>query len=189
MEGAVCPVCSADGMWLMEKDEETLKGGGFLKIVSYENVYRDQVIALVLSIENDEAKVGLTLADQPDLEDIDTHYGATGGGFWVAIDGENRVIGTLGLQVREKACGVMKKFFVAKGFRGKEYGVSAGLFARLMDCAAENGLESLVLDTPGVATRSHAFYRRMGFVEITRDELPIDYVFPDRDSLLFLKTL
>lgn len=72
MEGAVCPVCSADGMWLMEKDEETLKGGGFLKIVSYENVYRDQVIALVLSIENDEAKVGLTLADQPDLEDIDT---------------------------------------------------------------------------------------------------------------------
>lgn len=189
MEGAVCPVCSADRMWLMEKDEGTLKGGGFLKIVSYENVYRDQVIALVLSIENDEAKVGLTLADQPDLEDIDTHYGATGGGFWVAIDGENRVIGTLGLQVREKACGVMKKFFVAKSFRGKEYGVSVGLFARLMDCAAENGLESLVLDTPGVATRSHAFYRKMGFVEITRDELPIDYVFPDRDSLLFLKTL
>lgn len=36
MEGAVCPVCSADGMWLMEKDEETLKGGGFLKIVSYD---------------------------------------------------------------------------------------------------------------------------------------------------------
>ena len=58
-----------------------------------------------------------------------------------------------------------------------------------MDCAHENGLESLVLDTPGVATRSHAFYRRMGFVEITRDELPIDYVFPDRDSLLFLKIL
>ena len=107
----------------------------------------------------------------------------------MAIDDENRVIGTLGLQVREKACGVMKKFFVAKAFRGQEYGVSGGLFARLMDCAHENGLESLVLDTPGVATRSHAFYRKMGFVEIPRDELPIDYVFPDRNSLLFLKTL
>lgn len=166
MEGAVCPVCSADGMWLMEKDEGTLKGGGFLKIVSYENVYRDQVIALVLSIENDEAKVGLTLADQPDLEDIDTHYGATGGGFWVAIDGENRVIGTLGLQVREKACGVMKKFFVAKSFRGKEYGVSVGLFARLMDCAAETVLSRLCWIRRGWRHVRMRFIARWGLLRL-----------------------
>ena len=29
MEGAVCPVCSADGMWLIEKDEETLRAEVF----------------------------------------------------------------------------------------------------------------------------------------------------------------
>lgn len=147
------------------------------------------MIALVLSIQNDEAGVGLTLADQPDMEDIDGYYSANGGGFWVALDDEGRVIGTLGLQVRENACGVMKKFFVAQAFRGREFGVSGALFDRLMVWAAKKGLTSVVLDTPGVATRSHAFYRRMGFVEIVRDELPVDYVFPDRESLLFMKAL
>lgn len=163
--------------------------GGVLKFVFYENMYRDEVISLVLSIQNDEAKVGLTLSDQPDLADIDAHYGACGGGFWLALDEDGRVVGTLGLQVRERACGVLKKFFVAKAVRGREFGVSAGLFDCLMACANENGLKSIVLDSPGVATRSHAFYRRMGFVEIVQDDLPIEYVFPDRDSLLFMKRM
>ncbi len=160
-----------------------------MKIVSCENAYRDEVIALVLSIQNGEAGLGLTLDDQPDLLDIDAHYGATGGGFWVALDDENRVVGTLGLQVRENACGVMKKFFVAKSFRGKEYGVSGQLFDCLTDCAARNNLATIVLDTPAVATRSHAFYRKKGFLEVSRDMLPIEYAFADRNSLLFMKIL
>ena len=160
-----------------------------MNIVSYSDGFKDQVISLVLSIQNGEAGVGLTLDDQPDLSNIKSHYFTQGGGFWLALDEKDRVIGTLGLQVRENACGVMKKFFVAKSVRGKEYGVSGRLFDCLMDCAIRNGLRSIVLDTPAVATRSHGFYRQMGFVEISGDELPIDYVFPDRDSLLFLKIL
>ena len=57
----------------MMKGCSNVEGGGFLKIVSYEGAYRDQVIALVLSIQNDEAGVGLTFDDQPDLLEIDVH--------------------------------------------------------------------------------------------------------------------
>lgn len=173
----------------MMKGCRNVEGGGFLKIVSYEDAYRDQVIALVLSIQNDEAGVGLTLDDQPDLLEIDVHYRVNGGGFWLALDDEGRVVGTLGLQVRENACGVMKKFFVAKAFRGREYGISARLFDCLMNCAARNNLASIVLDTPAVATRSHVFYRKKGFLEVSRDMLPIEYAFADRNSLLFMKSL
>lgn len=69
----------------MMKGCRNVEGGGFLKIVSYEGAYRDQVIALVLSIQNDEAGVGLTFDDQPDLLEIDVHYRVNGGGFWLAL--------------------------------------------------------------------------------------------------------
>jgi len=42
-----------------------------------------------------------------------------------------------------------------------------------------------VLDTPSAATRSHGFYRSVGFVQIERSELPMRYDFPERDTLFF----
>ena len=93
------------------------------------------------------------------------------------------------MQKRENGCGILKKFFVAKPFRGRESGVAAGLFRVLMDHARRCGMKALVLDTPSVATRSHGFYRRVGFMEVTKEALPVEYEYPDRDSLLFMKFL
>jgi len=42
-----------------------------------------------------------------------------------------------------------------------------------------------VLDTPSVATRSHAFYKRMGFKQISEADLPVQYDYPNRNSLFF----
>ena len=47
----------------------------------------------------------------------------------------------------------------------------------------------MIHDTPSVATRSHAYYRKAGFRQITAAELPVPYRYPDRDSLLFLLAL
>ena len=55
---------------------------------------RDREIAdFVLSIQNDEAGIGLTLDDQPDLMDIVPAYAS--GGFWIVVSGD-RVIGCIG---------------------------------------------------------------------------------------------
>jgi GNAT superfamily N-acetyltransferase len=81
--------------------------------------------------------------------------------------------------------GVMKKFFVAAASRGKAHGVAGALYDAFLDFARSAGIRQVVLDTPSAATRSHGFYRSVGFVQIERAELPVMYDFPERDTLFF----
>ena len=153
-------------------------------IVPYRDEYRQPVIDLILHIQNGEAGIALPLDEQPDLLAIEQAYVEPGGGFWVALDERGAVAGTIGLQVKQ-GHGIMKKFFVREDARGRERGVSAGLYDALLRHARAAGLRSIILDTPSVAERSHAFYRRSGFRQVTGADLPFDYRFPNRDSLLF----
>ncbi|MCX7052329.1 MAG: GNAT family N-acetyltransferase [Proteobacteria bacterium] len=114
------------------------------------------VIDLVLGIQNDEFHFGLSICDQRDLEDIEAYY-LKGGGT----------------------------FFVAAGHRGREHGVARALYDRFIAFAQREGIRQIVLDTPSAATRSHGFYRSVGFVQIERSELPMRYDFPERDTLFF----
>ena len=139
----------------------------------------EEIAALILGIQNGEAGLDLTVADQPDLTDIVEAYAQ--GGFWVALDGDV-IVGTIGLLVYG-AVGVLKKFFVAARFRGRP-GPATSLFEALLERAHSLGLTEIVLDTPRVATRSHGFYARAGFRPVTVEDLPNGYAYPDRDSLL-----
>ena len=158
------------------------------RIRPYGESDQSAIIDMVLRIQNDEYQVGLTLSEQPDLEQIDAHYRDQGGAFWVA-EVSGTVVGCIGLMRLSPEIGVLKKFFVERSFRGRESGVSSSLFSTLLAYAASIDLKAIVLDTPSVATRSHAFYRRAGFLPIGREDLPVPYAYPDRDSLLFMLTL
>ena len=45
-----------------------------LKIETYNGRFDNEIIALILSIQNDETKIGLSLQEQPDLLDIQRYY-------------------------------------------------------------------------------------------------------------------
>lgn len=150
---------------------------------------RDAVIALVLGIQNGEFKLGLGIEDQPDLLDIPGQFQRAGGGFWVAVEPGDVVVGCIGLLRKNAHCAVLRSFFVAPAWRGAASGCAAALYAQLLDCAHEAGIRHILLDTPAVATRAQQFYQRAGFVQVTRDQLPVPHDYPDRDSLLFLLTL
>jgi N-acetylglutamate synthase-like GNAT family acetyltransferase len=140
-----------------------------------------EVADLILSIQNGEAGLALTLADQPDLLDIDHHYRA--GGFWIAVDGvEVAIVGTIGL-LTFGSIAVPKKFFVSASRRGSGCAATK-LFDSLMMRATDLTLTDIVLDTPSVATRSHDFDARNGFERARAENLPTEYRFPDRNSLL-----
>ncbi|MEG3086908.1 GNAT family N-acetyltransferase [Sphingomonas sp. PB4P5] len=144
----------------------------------------DEVAALILSIQNDEAGLNLTVADQPDLLDVAASY--RDGGFWIAQH-DGSIVGTIGL-LNHGGRGALKKFFVAPEHRGPG-GPAMQLFTAVLNAARARGHHDLFLDTPSVASRSHAFYRRVGFVECSRSTLPRDYQFPDRDSLIFRRPI
>lgn len=150
------------------------------QVIDYHGGRDAEVAALVLSIQNDEAGISLPIEEQPDLLDIASSY--RDGGFWIAVaDGE--VVGTIGV-VRYGENGVLRKFFVRADRRGAG-GPARQLYERVVAWANAHKLAALFLDTPSVATRSHAFYRRAGFMLVERSALPDGYDFPDHDSLVF----
>ena len=136
--------------------------------------------ALILGIQNDEAGLGPTIEEQPDLLDIVS--GCANGGFWVAHLAE-RIVATIRLS-RYGDRGALKKFFVDREHRGRS-GPAKLLFDELVRKARALGLRAIFLDTPSVTTRAHAFYTPMGFVPVGRETLPPSCTYPDRDCLIF----
>ena len=157
-----------------------------LKIETYSGKFDDEIIALILSIQNEEAKIGLSLQEQPDLLDIHRSYQQPGGEFWVALS-DGRVIGTIGLMLKQNHCAVLKKFFVKKEFRSQKVGLS--LYSEFLKYAISKEVHHIILDTPAVALTSNRFYEKAGFYRIGTADLPVPYSYPDRDSILYLLNL
>ena len=157
-----------------------------MQIETYHGSYTDEIQALILDIQNNEAKIGLSLQEQPDLLDIHSSNQQGGGEFWVALS-DGKVVGTLGLMRREQQCAIMKKFFVKKEFRAQKVGLA--LYQKLLAFAKETGVRHMILDTPSVAHASHRFYEKAGFRKISKEELPVPYSYPDRNSILYMLDL
>ncbi len=82
-----------------------------MRIISYREEFKQQVIDLILHIQNEEAKINLALQQQPDLLDIKDSYISRGGEFLVAIE-NGAVIGTIAFMNYGDHNAVLKKFFV-----------------------------------------------------------------------------
>lgn len=154
-----------------------------MKVVGYTEKYKNDVIDLILTIQNIEFNVNISLDEQADIKDIYKYFNASGGNFWLALDDDEKLIGTLGLQAITPEIAILKKFFVSSEYRGHKIG--AALYNELLKFAQKNNFLEIFLDTPAKATQSHKFYRKAGFEEVTKAKLPIVYQYPDRDSLIF----
>ena len=154
-------------------------------ITIYDDRYKEEVINLILHVQNVEYGVGISVEEQSDILDIQSNYINDGGNFWVALNNNDEVVGSIGLQKKTNEVAVLKKFFVYKDYRGKEFGIGTGLYKALLDFANKQGFSKVILDTPSKATRSHSFYKKVGFKEIAKKDLAIKYDYPDRDSLIF----
>lgn len=88
---------------------------------------------------------------------------------------------------KDNGYAILKKFFVRSDYRSQKIGLK--LYMKLLNFSIENGYKCIILDTPSVAHTSHIFYEQNGFKQITASDLPICYEYPDRDSILYIKTL
>lgn len=158
---------------------------GSIFITTFEPERKEEVISLILGIQNDEYHISLSREEQPDLEDIEASYRRPGGEFWTALS-DGHVIGTIGIMKRGE-WGIMKKFFVDSAFRSKKIGLA--LYKRMIAFAQDAGIKHILLDTPSVAKDSHRFYEHNGFKLVTAEDFEIEYTYPDRNCLLYLKEL
>ena len=143
-------------------------------IRQYQDSDRQQVIDLILSIQQGEFNIPITIEDQPDVKNIPQSYQKGNGNFWVAT-AEDRVVGTIGLIDIGKNQVALRKMFVHQNYRGKEIGVAKLLLTELIASCLNNGVSEILLGTIDRMKAAHRFYEKFGFKEIQKVTLPDNF--------------
>jgi GNAT superfamily N-acetyltransferase len=146
----------------------------------FSEAYKDEVSKLILAIQRDEFDIPITLDMQPDLNSIPGFYQNKKGNFWVAKIND-KIAGTIGLLDIGDNKAALRKMFVAKEFRGKEFGIAENLLKTLINWAKELNIGEVLLGTTEKFTRAHRFYEKNGFTEIEKQALPKQFPVMDVD--------
>lgn len=145
-----------------------------LSIEIYTDTYKDRVTDLILYIQNEEFEIPITAKQQPDLNKISGFYQKNNGNFWIAKIGE-KVIGTIALLDIGNNKGALRKMFVARDYRGKEFGIGQNLLNNLIIWAKHRGITEIFLGTTEKFIGAQRFYEKNGFVEIQKQNLPGEF--------------
>lgn len=157
-----------------------------IEIREFDIAEQNRIREFVLNIQNNEFNLGFDEQEQTDLIDTKTFY--ENGCFWTAKF-KNEIVGTIGLQRLDKKNAVLRKLFVEKEFRGKDYTIALLLFEKLIEFVKKEQIKTIWLDTPSVASASHRFYEKNGFIQTDKINLPIGYIFPDKNSKIYKLTI
>ncbi|WP_404985909.1 GNAT family N-acetyltransferase [Chryseobacterium sp. M5] len=153
-----------------------------LEIKLVNDTYSKEIIDLVLNIQQKEFNVPITIEDQPDLMQIKDFYFTKGGSFWGAfINGE--LVGTIALVKFDEKAAAIRKMFVKKEFRGKEYGIAQKLLETLIAYCEKNGIEEVYLGTVSILKAALRFYERNHFEIIEKGLLPSKFPLMNADNV------
>ena len=143
-------------------------------IEPYSDSCRYEIAELIIGIQRDEFGIPITLEMQPDLMEISKFYQVHDGNFWVAKTG-NKVIGTVALLDIGNKKAAIRKMFVAREFRGKDFGVGQALLTNLINWARDKKIHELLLGTTEKFIGAQRFYEKNGFAEIKKQQLPKEF--------------
>ncbi|KAF2338478.1 GNAT family N-acetyltransferase [Flavobacterium tistrianum] len=153
-----------------------------MQIKPIQNEYENEIVDLILNIQQKEFNVPITLEDQPDLLNIQNFYFKSGGTFLGAfIDG--KLVGTIALVKFSPEAAAIRKMFVKKEFRGKEFQIAQQLLEQLIEYSKENGIKDLYLGTVTLLQAALRFYEKNSFVTIPKDALPVDFPLMKPDNV------
>jgi GNAT superfamily N-acetyltransferase len=141
------------------------------KIEEYNDLYKQQVIDLIVNIQREEFKVAITPDEQPDLRNIPGFYQKDKGNFWLAVTG-NTVVGTIALLDIDNNQGALRKMFVSENYRGRQHGVGQALLDKLLEWAKQNGFSEIYLGTTEKFIAAHRFYEKNNFKQVDIPSLP-----------------
>jgi N-acetylglutamate synthase-like GNAT family acetyltransferase len=154
------------------------------EILPFDEKHRQGIIDLVLSIQQQEFNVPITLQDQPDLQNTASFYGQGASNFWVAVH-EEKVVGTIALIDIGNHQAALRKMFVHHQHRGGQRGVAQQLFDGLVNWCRQKDVREVFLGTVDTMLAAHRFYSKNGFVEISTTSLPANFLLMRVDNKFF----
>ncbi len=159
-----------------------------MEILIYRKEYEQGVIDLILPIQQAEFAVPVTIADQPDLQNVKGFYQQGKGNFWIAVD-DNKVIGTIALIDIGNRQVALRKMFVDVHYRGKTFGVAQRLMETVIEWCKEEGIDEIYLGTINIMEAARKFYLKNGFVELAKEMLPASFPLMKVDNRFFKRTV
>ena len=135
-----------------------------MKIIPYDERYRDDMIFVVLSAKD---ALGRVPRLNPDLLDVRASYIDRGDGFWLALDDEDRVIGCVGYSRTPGTDeAFLHRLFVKPALKRRGIGSALLETAEAAMRAAGIRVARVHLGEPREQwLESYAFYPRHGYIE------------------------
>ena len=135
-----------------------------MKIIKFEEIYRDDMIFMVLQAKD---ALGRKPTINPDLLDIKANYLDYNDMFWLAIDENDRVVGCVGCsRIADTDQAFLHRLYIKPSLKRK------GIGSKLLDTAelwmCENGItvSKVHLGTPKEQWfESYSFYPKHGYIE------------------------
>jgi putative acetyltransferase len=155
-----------------------------IQVIPFHKNYQNQIVDLILNIQQVEFQIPITAEEQPDLFIIDEFYRKNGGEFWLATD-QDKVVGSIALIRIGNHAGVIRKMFVQKEFRGKEFRTAQLLFDTLEDYCTAFDIRTLYLGTIDKLSAAIRFYEKNGFEKISKEALPEDFPLMPVDNVFY----
>jgi GNAT superfamily N-acetyltransferase len=155
-----------------------------IQVQPFVEIYSNKVADLILSIQQQEFDIAITLNDQPDLLAIRQTYQKGSGNFWLAL-AESQVVGTIGLLDIGDSNVALRKMFVHPSYRGKAVGVSSLLLSTVVRWCETKTVKTIYLGTTSKFLAAHRFYEKNGFVEIAKSALPAPFPLMSVDTKFY----
>ncbi|KAI8618500.1 N-acetyltransferase GCN5 [Chytriomyces sp. MP71] len=144
------------------------------------------VQSLVISVQHEHG-VQISLQDQPDLFDIPKIYQVGAGNFWVAVDKQESVVGTMALIDIGDGAVAMRKVFLKPDQRGS--GLARDMLAVVFDWMKEHASHTVCLGTISRLNVAIRFYEKNGFSRVDKSQLPASFPVMHTDDLFLMKTV
>jgi len=131
-----------------------------MKIIKFEDKYRDDMIFMVLSAKN---ALGRVPHLNEELLDIKSNYFDKGHSFWLAIDEFGRVIGCIGTRDGDDGKIFLSHLYIKYDL--KRHGIGSKLLEVAENFIKERGYKEVHVHLGKDYLESHLFYPKHGYVE------------------------
>ena len=136
-----------------------------MRIIKYEDRYRDDMIFMVLEAKN---ALGRVPHLNEDLLDVQKYYFSRGEMFWLAINDDNRVIGCVGYNKCDQNIAKLHRLYIK--YNLKRQGLGSELLQTAEQHIKKAGYRYSIVHLGGKEYfESRQFYPKHGYIEYGSD--------------------
>ncbi|MFD2916325.1 GNAT family N-acetyltransferase [Psychroserpens luteus] len=151
-----------------------------IKIIPYKNAHQNGIDAMMQDIDM-EFKDSIFPKPTHEILIIPDAY-------WVAII-NTKIIGTVAVINIENNFAILKNMMLKKEYRGKTQGISQSLLETVINWCEVKHIPEIYLGTMTQFKAAQSFYINNGFVKISEDKLPSNFLNNPLDTVFFVKNI